>query len=420
MKQCDDGQGCTDDVCVATSGQCVHVPRNCDDQNACTADSCDAQACVVPDHGGTADLLPASCPYGSLDDLMILNGLPPGTAIVIQASGTFTCPPASPGICSFLSPIPGVDCSQGAPASGEQDCAAATLALHLVGTGTLSGFVRDIPLNIEAQASFDPRVPGSPVQSFGADLFRLQGQLPIGDPDFDLLRITAGSDFGLPSPGHTTLTQSGGNWMVDSSFDMTYRIDYVGAQGSSLAGRSGSTTGTVRIRTGAGRCVHVPVNCDDQNACTLDSCDPAVGTCTHAPVSCDDGNACTADSCDPIAGCQHQPIATGEPAPATFPSQFQVTWPASPHAAHWNTYRGTIPPNMLGSRPIASRYDQTCFESADALGDGALVTTDDAVPPVGRAFYYLISGEGPCGESPIGHDSSGAANPNLAPCPTPP
>jgi hypothetical protein len=289
-----------------------------------------------------------------------------------------------------------------------------------VGSGTLSGFVRDLPLAIQTEAHFDPRVPGAPVQSFDTDLFRLYGQLPAGDPDFSLLRITAGSDFGLPSPGHTTLTQSGGNWNVDSFFDMTYRIDYIGAPSSPLAGRSGSTTGTARIRTGAGTCVHVPVNCDDQDACTLDACDPAVGACTHGPVSCDDNDACTADSCDPVAGCRHQPITPGEPSPATFQSQFQVVWPASPNATQWNTYRGTIPSNMLGSRPAASRYDQTCFESANAFGDGPTLTTDDTNPPIGRAFYYLVSGEGPCGESPIGHDSQGTANPNNAPCPTPP
>jgi hypothetical protein len=421
-KQCDDGQGCTDDVCVATTGQCSHPPRTCDDANPCTSDSCDPQTCVVPDDGGgTADLLPASCGYGSVDDLAILNGLPPGTAIAIAVSASpFTCPPATPSICSFPSPNPGVDCSQGTPAAGEQDCGAATFSLHLVGSGTLSGFVRDLPLAIQTEAHFDPRVPGAPVQSFDTDLFRLYGQLPAGDPDFSLLRITAGSDFGLPSPGHTTLTQSGGNWNVDSFFDMTYRIDYIGAPSSPLAGRSGSTTGTARIRTGAGTCVHVPVNCDDQDACTLDACDPAVGACTHGPVSCDDNDACTADSCDPVAGCRHQPITPGEPSPATFQSQFQVVWPASPNATQWNTYRGTIPSNMLGSRPAASRYDQTCFESANAFGDGPTLTTDDTNPPIGRAFYYLVSGEGPCGESPIGHDSQGTANPNNAPCPTPP
>lgn len=43
-------------------------------------------------------------------------------------------------------------------------------------------------------------------------------------------------------------------------------------------------------------------NCDDGNACTLDSC--VAGSCQSAPVVCDDGSACTVDSCDPTLGCQ--------------------------------------------------------------------------------------------------------------------
>ena len=42
----------------------------------------------------------------------------------------------------------------------------------------------------------------------------------------DSVAITA-SDFGMPSPGHTTLTKaSGGN---DSFFDIAYCIDFMGA-----------------------------------------------------------------------------------------------------------------------------------------------------------------------------------------------
>ena len=78
----------------------------------------------------------------------------------------------------------------------------------------------------------------------------MQGQL-FGDPDFDTLVITAGSGFGLPSPGETTLTDNGnGTFQVDSFFDVTYRIDFVGAPGSQLEGLSGSTTGTIQMGTG--------------------------------------------------------------------------------------------------------------------------------------------------------------------------
>ena len=46
--------------------------------------------------------------------------------------------------------------------------------------------------------------------------------------------------------------------------------------------------------------------CDDGNACTNDSCDPATG-CTAEPVVCDDGNESTEDSCQE-GECIYQPI----------------------------------------------------------------------------------------------------------------
>ena len=63
---------------------------------------------------------------------------------------------------------------------------------------------------------------------------------------------------GMPSPGHTTLTQSGPQWNVESFFDITYRIDFVGSPGGPFAGHSGSTTGTARIRQGSGVLPSVP------------------------------------------------------------------------------------------------------------------------------------------------------------------
>ena len=81
-----------------------------------------------------------------------------------------------------------------------------------------------------------------------------------------------------------------------------------------------------------------PVNCDDGDGCTVDTCDPQQG-CLHTPIpncecdsnsdctdynvctgtetcvandcvagtplNCNDGNVCTNDSCDAQAGCQH-------------------------------------------------------------------------------------------------------------------
>jgi hypothetical protein len=90
----------------------------------------------------------------------------------------------------------------------------------------------------------------------------------------------------------------------------------------------------------AGQCVPgSPPVCDDFNICTLDSCDAVVGcqyanvqdgtSCTNGdicdgeetclggncssgmPLDCDDHNMCTQDTCDPLSGCQHITLADG-------------------------------------------------------------------------------------------------------------
>ena len=74
--------------------------------------------------------------------------------------------------------------------------------------------------------------------------------------------------------------------------------------------------------------------CEDGNVCTADSCEPASGNCTNAPtdaacddnslctsadlcleglcqgapLDCDDLEVCTADSCDDETGCVHEPV----------------------------------------------------------------------------------------------------------------
>jgi hypothetical protein len=48
-------------------------------------------------------------------------------------------------------------------------------------------------------------------------------------------------------------------------------------------------------------------NCDDGNACTIDSCVEPTG-CTHVALNCDDGDLCTQDICDVHQGCLHIPM----------------------------------------------------------------------------------------------------------------
>lgn len=76
--------------------------------------------------------------------------------------------------------------------------------------------------------------------------------------------------------------------------------------GSSMP-TTGSSTSSSLTTTGGGQgggspsCV--PADCDDKDACTLDSC--AQGTCKHAKVDPNDNDACTLDSCDAKLGVMH-------------------------------------------------------------------------------------------------------------------
>ena len=53
-------------------------------------------------------------------------------------------------------------------------------------------------------------------------------------------------------------------------------------------------------------CFHTPVDCDDNDACTVDTCHPATG-CSYALRNCDDGNECTQNLCNPATGCFFPP-----------------------------------------------------------------------------------------------------------------
>jgi hypothetical protein len=205
-----------------------------------------ADPCIVPDNGsGTVYLPPVGCQYLSPAQVhMITNGLPPGTTIELAPiHKDFICRQAGAGCISNCFATSGCN-----PAAGETEQFGSTLQLGLKGNGMLAGWTRTISIpNVFCIVQSQPRTPFAAVQSFNTDMQQLQGSI-TGDPDFDLLRITAGTGFGMPSPGHTTLTrQPTGNWAIDSFFDITYRIDFVGHPGGHLGGMSGSTTATIRM-----------------------------------------------------------------------------------------------------------------------------------------------------------------------------
>lgn len=237
-----------------------------------------AAPCEVPDNGtGTVTLPPIGCDYLSPADVhVIVDGLPPGTTIELAPiHKDFICERFVG--CTTLLP-PGACEAPGGGLGGNGDCFNSNVEFQVTGTGALVGFNRLISVPMLVEVHTGPRTPGDPVQTFPSGMFQLQGDLPPGDPDFSTLSIRAGSLFGLPSPGQTTLTDLGnGNFNVDSFFDVTYEIDFVGAPGSILDTLAGTTAGAVRMQAG------VPLV--GPNPCVVPEGPP--GTVTLPPAGCE-------------------------------------------------------------------------------------------------------------------------------------
>lgn len=191
--------------------------------------------CVTPDNGTFTGTLPAQCPIDGYGNLMTFSaGLPPGSTVDFPARMN--------NMFNMLE-------TPGGSLGGHMQSFDIILEMPMTGTGAMSGYSRNLLMPLQCQTHTGPR-GGPGVQSFPADFAQLFGQI-TGDPDFDLLRITGGTNFGMPSPGHTTLTQlPSTDWQVESFFDITYRIDFIGAPGGPLSGMSGSTTGTIRMYQG--------------------------------------------------------------------------------------------------------------------------------------------------------------------------
>ena len=190
------------------------------------------------------DLPPKGCPYLSPKQVhMIINGLPPGTEILFAPiHKDFIC--RTTGGCTTPAPNPNTPSTE---------TVKSTLVFKVSGTGTLSTLNCTLAIpDVDLTTKTEPRDPNAPIQAFGTEMQNLSGSV-AGETDcnlFDSLQVRAGQGQGLPaSRGGTVLKESGGLVAVNSFFDVTYEIEFVGKAGSPIAGRSGTTRGKVVMGT---------------------------------------------------------------------------------------------------------------------------------------------------------------------------
>jgi hypothetical protein len=140
-------------------------------------------------------------------------------------------------------------------------------------------------------------------------------------------------------------------------------------------------------------------DCNDNNACTTDSCDPVLG-CIFNPLTCaDDNNACTSNACDPVAGCAYPPSVV---CPAAPECKTNTCNPATGVCAQQDLPNGTTCTDGVGCTGNDVCTNGTCGGSdncAETLGlcgvDGACNLSTgacvyDNVGCVANRFYALV------------------------------
>lgn len=332
---CDDGNPCTDDSCVAEEG-CVNLPLDnvecldgdactqvdrceagvcvgdpvlCDDTNPCTDDLCDStEGCVYTENYASCDD-GEPCTFG---DTCKLGVCVPGP--------TLSCDDQNPCTEDSCDPVNGCvfsatdkPCDDGNPCSVGDSCA----------TGVCKGasFIQCDDTNPCTTDSCNP-LSGCVYQPHN---------LPCDDGN--LCSVGDFCQAGGCKPGLDEITCDDGNPCTTDVCDSEVGCKFTP---NDLACSDGSDC-TVEDTCSQGACVGVgALKCDDGNPCTEDLCLPDEG-CQHLPSSgspcsdgdlctigdacvegacipgstqnCDDSNPCTDDSCGADGLCVHTPNA---------------------------------------------------------------------------------------------------------------
>ena len=285
---CDDGNPCTvNDTCVM--GFCIGEDIQCEDNNTCTTDFCDVnngQCVFQPCLDGM------SCDDGDPCTVLdqCVNGTCVGTPKVCSdgnfCNGMETCN-ITTGAC-----MPGIipNCTDGDPCT--QDICDNNLGMCLNppvnGNGTQCGIT-----NVGA-CEFGVFVCNGTASNETNVVLDCIGNI---DPVMEICNDTIDNDCdGLVDEGCGQICETVQDCpqmicndvicnMTTNMCEHTHNNEYC----------DDGDVCTDHDQCNDGICIGTPIVCDDNEICTMDSCNSTTGLCQNVPVvvPCDDGNACT-------------------------------------------------------------------------------------------------------------------------------
>ena len=132
----------------------------------------------------------------------------------------------------------------GGSLGGTQEHAKSILRVQLLCPEPVA--VVDVPTTFVVDTA--PHPEELKAMSFDTDMNSIEGTA-TDSTVFSSFRLVGGTSAGYPSPGHTSLIPADdGSFAVDSTFNIGYRIEFVGARGGPLEGAEGTMESSILMK----------------------------------------------------------------------------------------------------------------------------------------------------------------------------
>ena len=290
---CDDGDPCTEDLCV--DGNCTHVPVDCDDGDPCTTDYCDAT--------GTCHHDAINCEDDG--DPCTLDYCENGICVHVQ----MTCPQPEDacfysvcvdGVCTTLP----VNCDDGDPCTVDE-CVNGVCVHTPIDCSDGDPCTLDY-CDGQGQCHHDPIVCDDDGDPCTLDYCEngVCVHVPIVCTPSDPCMVSVCVDgVCVESP---MVCDDGDPCTIDECVNGVCVFTPINCDDND--------PNTIDVCVD-GQCIHTLISCDDGDPCTVDEL--INGECIHTPMDCDDGDPCTVDEC--INGvCTHTLINCDDNDPTTL------------------------------------------------------------------------------------------------------